>query len=498
MYWCYDQQHHASSARHRRKGFLRTVRKGICKTFHDHPERIASSASLVHRDNSQGKWYPKDVRIGSVSDIQLPTMSWADQNASTAGTSTYHPAKHFIHYHRTTSLQANLGGAALLELSDSVRESLAKHGICGLDADRLSLFLQLAVFEEAGGAPTLDFETIKAARLDKLVADLTTCGEMASSLPSRFVHDVVSAEKLERMWRARFKVDYVMIDEIRANELATRWRLRHGPHVPPRCTMAPSTLMLSVPGPYVEPKGDISYKPGGWWLDMTCARLYGVVGAEPETTSKGDDKTPTLPLLTGREINAGHNRVRYLREGSLADMHPALQTGKHVRVLRGHLLRSHFAPAAGIRNDGLWKVLKYSERLNEATGRYRLEVGLEKAPGQLSMSELGKVPRPSHLDDWDLYKRLEAGKPDHAAAASLDRKTLIQDGRLGKKHSRLASQHQPDHNPTATTRTLKSALRSKTPSQASGDQTDSDAGGEKRQKKAVIDTTKNKWYLLKK
>lgn len=89
---------------------------------------------------------------------------------------------------------------------------------------------------------------------------------------------------------------------------------------------------------------------------MACARLDGVVRTEHETASRGDDSVPTLPLLTGRETITDHGKAKYFREGTLADMHPALitQTGKHVRVLRGHLLRSHFAPSVGIRNDGLY------------------------------------------------------------------------------------------------------------------------------------------------
>ena len=273
----------------------------------------------------------------------------------------------FTHAHRTTPPQANLGAAALLELSDSVRESLAKHGNFGPDADRLSLFLELAVFEEAGGASTIDFETIKVARLDKLVAELTEGGERPFNLPPRFVHDFVTAEKLEGMWRARFHVDYLMIDEIRLNDLTMRWQLKGGPGIPSAAKAVPR----------VGSKGKTQFKPGEcvvftfvcntyqanstsrWWPDMVCARHDGVVGTEEETTSRGDDNIATLPLLTGREINTGHGKAKYFREGTLADMHPALitQTGKHVRVLRGHLLRSHFAPSVGIQNDGLYVLL---------------------------------------------------------------------------------------------------------------------------------------------
>jgi hypothetical protein len=212
------------------------------------------------------------------------------------------------------------------------------------------------------------------ARLDKLVADLTECGEMPFHLPPRFVHDVVTAGRLEKAWRARYRFDYFMIDEIRTGHLAARWRLREqlGAH---KHTALPGPLALSKPGPTPETRPEaVRFKPGGcvalniittlptednnnrWWPNITCARLDGIVGTERETTSRGDDHTPTLPLLTGREMNIGHSRVRYFREGTLANMHPLLmsQTDKHIRVLRGHQLRSHFAPVVGIRNDGLW------------------------------------------------------------------------------------------------------------------------------------------------
>ncbi|KAL2188940.1 hypothetical protein L209DRAFT_752092 [Thermothelomyces heterothallicus CBS 203.75] len=74
-------------------------------------------------------------------------------------------------------------------------------------------------------------------------------------------------------------------------------------------------------------------------------------------TTRGDENiSPILPLLAGKEISAGHGRVRYIREGALADgvhVNIALGKGKYVCVLRGEQLRSHLAPAVGIRHDGL-------------------------------------------------------------------------------------------------------------------------------------------------
>lgn len=48
-------------------------------------------------------------------------------------------------------------------------------------------------------------------------------------------------------------------------------------------------------------------------------------------------------------------QVRYIREGTMADMCLPLMThvGGRVRIIRGSLLNSIFAPKAGVRYDGL-------------------------------------------------------------------------------------------------------------------------------------------------
>lgn len=71
--------------------------------------------------------------------------------------------------------------------------------------------------------------------------------------------------------------------------------------------------------------------------------------------SKGRYGIATMPLLTGTEIAqwpAG--TTKYVREGTLRDMCVALisQVGTRIRVLRGHLLKSPFAPRGGVRYDG--------------------------------------------------------------------------------------------------------------------------------------------------
>ncbi len=86
-----------------------------------------------------------------------------------------------------------------------------------------------------------------------------------------------------------------------------------------------------------------------------------------------------------------------------------------------------------LKAEARWKVLRYNQKLNETTGQYRLEVDLEHVEGQLSMTELAKIPRPSNLDDWDLFQRLgvkvderrrtERGPPQHGHAQATSQAT---------------------------------------------------------------------------
>nr|CDP32529.1 Putative protein of unknown function [Podospora anserina S mat+] len=162
-------------------------------------------------------------------------------------------------------------------------------------------------------------------------------------------------------------------------------------------------------------EGDDSFQAGDWWLSMACARRDGMVGTEEERVSQGRYNVYTLPLLSGREEDiGGHgNRSKYVRTGGLKEMHVKLITlvGKEVRVLRGYLLRSGIAPGVGVRFDGIWKLASYRHKLDLGTGEYKLELGLERvANGQRAMREVLKVPRPSQMDEWDLFEKLEADK----------------------------------------------------------------------------------------
>jgi hypothetical protein len=225
---------------------------------------MSESAATARRSSLKGLGKAAMPRQMLQQGARFQVSSPLDQLRVSLLTSTVASptASHLPHSH-TTNPQANLGAATLLALSDSVRKSLARHGNFGPCPGRLSFFLELAILEETEGRQTLDFETIKVARLDKLVADLTECGEMSFHLAPRFVHDVVTAKKLEKAWRVRFRFNYFMIDEIRIGHLAARWRLREQTCAHTHYAQ-PSLLTVSEPGTIPEIRSEVArFKPGG-------------------------------------------------------------------------------------------------------------------------------------------------------------------------------------------------------------------------------------------
>ena len=88
---------------------------------------------------------------------------------------------------------------------------------------------------------------------------------------------------------------------------------------------------------------------------MACAHRDGIVGSAIERPTKGLYGVRALPLITGREEVLRDGVCKYVRFGSMSDMHFSLmsQVGHTTRVIRGYRLRSKLAPAAGVRYDGL-------------------------------------------------------------------------------------------------------------------------------------------------
>ncbi|KAI8962498.1 hypothetical protein F5Y11DRAFT_347482 [Daldinia sp. FL1419] len=318
---------------------------------------------------------------------------------------------------------------ALLELSDSVRANLRHYKSLGPDTEKLCSFLEAALKDEEQqwGHPTLDIETIEHARLDKLLTEILQFVErmkgvpdpsmvtnaVTSTLPLRFRVIISHAKNLWRAWRRRFREQYFMMDQYRCAALVKGGRLKDVSFKSTSLAYDLGKWQTKVGDPMSELEGNLQFDPGHWWLNITCAERDGMVASSLETPTKGRYGITTLPLLTGQEEWIRGNTYKYVRQGKSGDMHIALisQVGQQIRVLRGYKLRSILAPQAGVRYDGLFTIKQYGCKLDTETNIYRLELTLERvANDKKSWEDIESVPRPSQLDDWNLYEKLEGDK----------------------------------------------------------------------------------------
>ncbi|KAJ8127343.1 hypothetical protein O1611_g6293 [Lasiodiplodia mahajangana] len=303
----------------------------------------------------------------------------------------------------------------LLDLSDSLRAGIRAGYVLGEDADRLTTFFEAALNDEKRRYPTLDFETIEYARLDKLLAELLQFADsmktsnISPELLLSFRVNVSQAKNLRRFWRRRFREQFFMMDQHRCAILVEGGRLKDVSFNSSLDYDLGKWQTEKLTGPVSEVEANLRFEPGHWWLNITCAERDGIVGSSLETPTKSCYGFTALPLLTGTEELIRRHTVKYVREGRTSDMHIALMTqvGRKIRIIRGHRLKSIFAPEAGLRYDGLYTIRQYGFKLNNSTNKYRLELTLERAPDQRPFDEVRKVPKPSQLDDWTLYEKLE-------------------------------------------------------------------------------------------
>ncbi|KAI0383122.1 hypothetical protein F5Y04DRAFT_270178 [Hypomontagnella monticulosa] len=353
----------------------------------------------------------------------------------------------------------------LLALSDSVRAQLRRQRKGGPDVQKLYKFLEVASRDEyrPRGRPTLDIETIEHARLDKLISDMLQLAEhmklklravattqanrgdpRAGELPPECAVNVARAKALRRAWRRRFRERYFMIDQHRYAVLVRCGRLRDL-SFDGSLAYTSGSWHTRAKNPVPELEGNLDFDPGHWWLNIACAERDGMVASSLEKPSTGRyGRTITvLPLLTGREELVRTDTYKYVREGRAADTHIALisQVGRQIRVLRGYRLKSILAPEAGVRYDGLFTLRQYGCKLDSKTNMYRIELTLERVPDQkTSPEELKSIPRPSQLDDWNLYEKLEGDKIKllQGEASYLEWKLKRQEEKLDREDWRRA------------------------------------------------------------
>lgn len=113
-------------------------------------------------------------------------------------------------------------------LSDDVRHSITQdQPLSDVDNVLLSNFLESINKEEKEKTPSLDLETIKAASLDQMIADIIKAGAKSQLTWSKTsVSDIRLATDIYRQWVVRFKSDYFGLEGRRMQELIETGQLR--------------------------------------------------------------------------------------------------------------------------------------------------------------------------------------------------------------------------------------------------------------------------------
>ncbi|KAI9049213.1 hypothetical protein LZ554_007060 [Drepanopeziza brunnea f. sp. 'monogermtubi'] len=294
------------------------------------------------------------------------------------------------------------------ELTDSIRTAVKSVGvISGESAAELDVVISALLLEETSPDPTTALDMIIHTHFDKLIKDIVAYKLFSAADLNSQLHGIFTkAESLERKWQRRFKVLYSDIDKYRTEEMM-RSGILHGLKIAPKEEKGHMWIVDNPRCP--DFVGSLDHYPGDWWPNLHCAYRDGIVGPVESALTKGKAGVVALALLTGQEVNGPTlNLIDYTKVGKKQDMFFSLMTCRHpIRILRGCNLRSKWAPAAGIRYDGLFHVRHFSHRLlDQNQNTYRYSLMLERVPGQVSFNAVLQVPKPSQLDDWVLFGEL--------------------------------------------------------------------------------------------
>ncbi|RBR10852.1 uncharacterized protein FIESC28_09285 [Fusarium coffeatum] len=297
----------------------------------------------------------------------------------------------------------------LRELCDSVRSNLYE-GRPEPRWDELMGFLKAVLGDENDGSRAIEFETIRNTHLDKLISEIINPRYRHPRVPTRFTTDIQVAERLERKWVERFRGPYFHIEQHRYRELSRDGRLRD------------VTLNLDAENPedrwqandgetLSEMEGNLEIEPGHWWLNLACAHRDGIVGSNREKPTKGKYGVAALPLLTGQEnIDYDDGAIRYW------ELHFASFVGIVSEVpLRQKLVYVTMVCKFPRSSDNYrflicsrYTIRRYSQWFNEVSERHHMMLTLERVSDQQPIEDVLNIPRPSELDDWDLYQKYES------------------------------------------------------------------------------------------
>ncbi|KAH7321648.1 hypothetical protein BKA65DRAFT_540825 [Rhexocercosporidium sp. MPI-PUGE-AT-0058] len=298
---------------------------------------------------------------------------------------------------------------SLLDMTNEVRVALNTKGIVPTsNIEELSLLLDALLRDELSPRPSTEIDLVIQTRFDQLLKEIL--GSSKTMCIDRDQEAIfIKSRSLKRKWERRFKGVYFNIQKPRMEQMKTNGALRGLTLVTKEGGHAQTWNVA-----YAQPadlEGNLNFTPGDWWLNIHGALRDGAVGLADKMLTIGITGVVALALLAGEEISGPTlNLFEYTRISQGTDESMKLMAcnrGQPIRVLRGSNLKSKYAPKAGIRYDGLYVVRQFGHKLlDENKDIYRCTIMLERVTNQRPLHEVLQLPKPSQLDDWDLYKKM--------------------------------------------------------------------------------------------
>lgn len=171
--------------------------------------------------------------------------------------------------------------------------------------------------------------------------------------------------------------------------------------------------------------GSLGFKPGDWWINSLYAYRDGIIDSHNAAGGISYDARAAYAILmteTDELLALDASRFTYRTRGTDAGRYRLTAATKAarepVRVLRAHTLKSFWAPRAGVRYEGLYKIAGWSMVYNGTTRSWTYDVEFKRVETEEPMTNVLQRPIEEEMDDYKEYKRLrERAKAAEGASA---------------------------------------------------------------------------------
>ncbi|KAF7904085.1 hypothetical protein EAF00_001419 [Botryotinia globosa] len=264
--------------------------------------------------------------------------------------------------------------------------------------------------------PSLEFEVITYARLDKIVDEiLQHVRNNFLSQGASFRQIMRKAQKLREQWIETFGDRFHTMDDERLRFMKQHGCLRD-------IELQTTAKISDLDGPtwkirraatFSEKEANENFEPGAWFLNTHCAVRDGIVPDAKDGFTWGVNGKPVaFSMLSGFEIKgSGKRQWVHIIESRVSAYHARRLTcvGNVIRLLRGYKLKSERAPRLGVRYDGLYKIESWGQvllKLSAGPDIYRNTITLVELSGQNTMEDLDVIPTPWQMDNFLIYKKM--------------------------------------------------------------------------------------------